>query len=68
MAYEQYIVSYLSLHDGNMVIQKVYADSEVKACMQVLNTLGFDGIIVETMEEVHDLVSNGDSYIGVMEL
>lgn len=64
---KDYVVGYLSLFDGELKQELVYARSPYEAARSYLG-LSHNDLADQTMEAIHDFVTNCDAFINVIEV
>jgi hydrogenase maturation factor len=61
----KYVVAYLSIHDGEMLMEEVSARDEVEALTSVLE---LDPLVFINEEMIYQYCADTDTYVGVYQL
>lgn len=62
----KYVVAYLSLHERELLLEIVEANSDVEAAKSYLDWEHMED--VTTMQEIQEITANGDVHINVLQI
>ena len=67
---KKFVVGFLNFHENDIKLKVVHADTEVAACIQIMEFWGWDlnAYALGSMKSIDDFCANCDTTISVIEI